>query len=113
MGLKPHVPDDFKASTNVMIVGLLKEQPELKAVRTGDYCRAIVQVGEQEHTVVCRDKRAKTISGYFPGTPLRITGRLGEEGWKTGGDRKEHYRTIIEADSVKSLALSGVTEDVG
>ena len=112
MGFKPHVPADFKASTNVMIVGLLKQQPELKAVRTGDYCRAIVQVDKQEHTVVCRDKQAKTISEQFTGTPVRITGRLGEEGWKTG-DRKEHHRTIIEAESVKSLALPGVAEDVG
>ncbi len=113
MDYKPRVPEDFRAHTSCVVVGLLKVQPELKAVRTGDYCRAIVEVDKHEHTVVCRGKEAKFISGQRGGTPLEITGQLGEEGWKTEGDRKDHHRTIIGVDNVVSLEEPRVTEDVG
>ncbi len=98
--------------TMCLVVGLLREQPELKAVREGDYCRAVVKVDKHEHTIVCRNEWAKFVCGQVAGTPLRITGQLGEEAWKTG-ERKKHQRTVIGVDSVVSLAEPRVTEDVG
>ncbi len=108
---KARVPHNFEPRSEVTLVGVVKKQGEVKAIRGGDFCEATVAVDDDEFGVWCRGKTALDMAAIHVGDAVQVTGSLSHKAWKVK-DRGQRERVVVIADSVHPLVPTR-TKDAG
>jgi len=90
MAERQRVPAGVTPYAVVMLQGVLQEQPEVTELpgKRGDFCRAVIEVGDLDVAVIGKNKLAHDLADLPAGSGLSACGELGLYEWHTGTGRK-------------------------